>query len=179
MRLEQLKDEQKMRVRAELEVCELKQIIQKSQPNTSQLNDNGLKLSEENKISIIALLNKKVAKLTQELDKEKLSYQRLDESFRELIEGINSKNNETALFMKKLEEIIQKKNKLLKDCNNLREANKTLMQENSLLETEKEELKRQFEDMQKEAKTNIEKLRTALRKNAALTKQITVFPLFV
>jgi chromosome segregation ATPase len=153
-RVEQLKEEQKAKVRAEYEVYELKKGNRGNTSTNQAINTN-------------------IRKLSQELEKMRQSYSELEQSYKELTKGITSKNDETILFSKKLEELIKKKNRLQKECSSLREENRILVQENNGLETGMEALKKQSSEIQKESKKSTEELRNALKKNSTLTKQIT------
>ena len=111
MYLVQLKETQKAKVRVNYELHELKQSMERTQSN-----GKGIFVSnKDNNDSIINSLKEKIKKLSENIEKEKQDRCTVEESLRALTKGIESKDNETILFTKRLEELTQRKNKLQKE----------------------------------------------------------------
>ena len=128
----------------------------------------------DRKESIITALDQKLSKLSEELEKEKEKTRTLEDSLKSVREIIASKDNESALCARRVEELIDKKNKLQKECSTLRTDSKGLATEKSQLEKECDDLKKQIIKMQDDSRAKVDELRNSLKKNSALLKQVSV-----
>jgi len=190
--VDQLKEEEKAKLKAEYEVYELKQTLQKelvkqeqvlkkSQEEISKLDPLSARTENQSinqdlhrKDVIIKGMEQRLEEFAGELEREKQRSRQLENTIKELTDSISAKNNEATMFERKLEELIERKNKLQKECSALRSENKILSQTNSALETKCEELKKNTEKVGESSRERVDELRTALKKNSALLKQVTV-----
>ena len=168
------------------ELIEQQQIVQNSKKqierlmalpkkdNNSEILVNNLQDEIIQKSNIIESLNKKLSKNIGDLNKEKDKRNILEQEIEKLEAIMNSKDNESLKFSRKLEELTERKNKLQKECGNLRDENKALSQANSNLEDQKNEIMEKFIKIQDESRDNVDKLRNALKKNNILLKKIAV-----
>eukprot|EP01022_Parablepharisma_sp_SALTPOND_P018367 TRINITY_DN2996_c0_g1_i1.p3 TRINITY_DN2996_c0_g1~~TRINITY_DN2996_c0_g1_i1.p3 ORF type:complete len:460 (+),score=95.96 TRINITY_DN2996_c0_g1_i1:1555-2934(+) len=129
----------------------------------------------DRKESIIAALDQKLVKLSEELDKERDKSRALEDTIRSLTESISAKDNESSLCSRRVEELIEKKNRLQREYSGLRDENKALIQANSALEKECEDFKKQIGKIQEDSRGKTEELRNSLKKNSSLLKQVAVF----
>lgn len=171
--IDQLKEEQKARVKAEYELYELKA----QQPVNSDAPEETIKklrIAIQRKDATISVLEQKLMRANNELEGERQKSHSLEEAIKALTEGVASKDTEMTLFIKKVEELTERKNRLQKECINLREENKGLVQANASLESEMDECRKQYMKTQEEARGKVDELRNLLKKNSALIKQMNV-----
>jgi chromosome segregation ATPase len=191
-KVDQLKEEEKAKLKAEYEVYELKQTLQKellkqeqvlkkSQEEISKLDPLSVRTEKESinqdlnrKDVIIKGMEQKFEEMVGELERERQKSRNLKNTIKELTDSISAKDNEAAKFERKLEELIERKNKLQKECSTLKDENKTLSQTNNTLEAKYEELKKNADKAEESSRKRVDELRTALKKNSALLKQVTV-----
>eukprot|EP00826_Nyctotherus_ovalis_P038325 TRINITY_DN3584_c0_g6_i2.p1 TRINITY_DN3584_c0_g6~~TRINITY_DN3584_c0_g6_i2.p1 ORF type:complete len:253 (+),score=78.93 TRINITY_DN3584_c0_g6_i2:354-1112(+) len=193
--LDQLKAEERARLRAEYEVHELKQMLQKelvkqeqvlkkSQEEISKMDPLSSRTAQESAMQdlnrkeiIIKGMEQRLKKVVEELERERQKSKSLENTIRELTDSIAAKDNEGAMCEQKLEELIDRKNKVQKDYAALKSENKTLLQANAALEAKCEELKKNAEKVGDSSRERIDELRAALKKNSALLKQVAVLRL--
>ena len=119
-------------------------------------------------------MNEKIAKLNEELERERHKSKALEDSMKELAESITAKDNESVICGQKLEELIEKKKKFQKECTSLRNENKALIKSNAELEIKYEELKSRITTTEENSREKTDELRVLLKKNSNLLKQISV-----
>ncbi len=128
----------------------------------------------DRKESIITALDQKLIQLTGELEKEREKNREQSEAIRNFKTVLAGKESETAVGSKRVEELVEKKNKLQTENGALRDENKKLQQAYGQLESNCEALKQQLGRGQEETRAKAEELRNALRKNGILQKQVSV-----
>ena len=128
----------------------------------------------DRKESIITALDQKLIQLTGELEKEREKNREQSDALKSCKTVLAGKESESAMGSKRVEELVEKKNKLQTENGTLREENKKMQQAYGQLEGTCEALKQQLGRQQEESRGKAEELRSALRKNGTLQKQLGV-----
>ncbi len=130
----------------------------------------------DRKESIITALDQKLIRLSEELQKERDNSRAQADALKSLNDALSGKDNDMLLGNKKNEELIERKNRIQKECGALRDENKAQAQTLGQLQRENESLKQQYAKLIDDSRGKVDDLRNALKKNSTLLKQVTVRP---